>query len=297
MISNEDIIRLQLVNGLGRKTISKILSYIENKNLKLNNFDDVVKLLKDMEVKRLKIDLDKIEKDASEIFECCKRSKIKIIGLYDVEYPQKLKAIEDKPLILYVDGDEDLLNQENNIAIVGSRNPTQEGYEVSSIFAEKLTEERCCIVSGFASGCDEAAHNGCLQAKGRTVTVIPSGHLHVIKNNKALYNMILINGGAIVSELPPNAKAEKHAFIDRNRVIAAISEGIIVIEGGQKGGTSHTVKFANAYNKPVAYTTSFSCMGQTSVFNNNIEIIDSFDKLIMFKNKSCKKMLDKVIAQ
>ncbi len=297
MISNEDIIRLQLVNGLGRKTISKILSYIENKNLKLNNFDDVVKLLKDMEVKRLKIDLDKIEKDASEIFECCKRSKIKIIGLYDVEYPQKLKAIEDKPLILYVDGDEDLLNQENNIAIVGSRNPTQEGYEVSSIFAEKLTEERCCIVSGFASGCDEAAHNGCLQAKGRTVAVIPSGHLHVIKNNKALYNMILINGGAIVSELPPNAKAEKHAFIDRNRVIAAISEGIIVIEGGQKGGTSHTVKFANAYNKPVAYTTSFSCMGQTSVFNNNIEIIDSFDKLIMFKNKSCKKMLDKVIAQ
>ncbi len=297
MISNEDIIRLQLVNGLGRKTISKILSYIENKNLKLNNFADVVKLLKDMEVKRLKIDLDKIEKDASEIFECCKRSKIKIIGLYDVEYPQKLKAIEDKPLILYVDGDEDLLNQENNIAIVGSRNPTQEGYEVSSIFAEKLTEERCCIVSGFASGCDEAAHNGCLQAKGRTVAVIPSGHLHVIKNNKALYNMILINGGAIVSELPPNAKAEKHAFIDRNRVIAAISEGIIVIEGGQKGGTSHTVKFANAYNKPVAYTTSFSCMGQTSVFNNNIEIIDSFDKLIMFKNKSCKKMLDKVIAQ
>ncbi len=297
MISNEDIIRLQLVNGLGRKTISKILSYIENKNLKLNNFADVVKLLKDMEVKRLKIDLDNIEKEASEIFECCKRSKIKIIGLYDVEYPQKLKAIEDKPLILYVDGDEDLLNQENNIAIVGSRNPSQEGYEVSSIFAEKLTEERCCIVSGFASGCDEAAHNGCLQAKGRTVAVIPSGHLHVIKNNKALYNMILINGGAIVSELPPNAKAEKHAFIDRNRVIAAISEGIIVIEGGQKGGTSHTVKFANAYNKPVAYTTSFSCMGQTSVFNNNIEIIDSFDKLIMFKNKSCKKMLDKVIAQ
>lgn len=297
MISNEDIIRLQLVNGLGRKTISKILSYVENKNLKLNNFADVVKLLKDMEVKRLKIDLDKIEKEASEIFECCKRSKIKIIGLYDVEYPQKLKAIEDKPLILYVDGDEDLLNQENNIAIVGSRNPSQEGYEVSSIFAEKLTEERCCIVSGFASGCDEAAHNGCLQAKGRTVAVIPSGHLHVIKNNKALYNMILINGGVIVSELPPNAKAEKHAFVDRNRVIAAISEGVIVIEGGQKGGTSHTVKFANAYNKPVAYTTSFSCLGQTSVFNNNIEIIDSFDKLIMFKNKSCKKMLDKVIAQ
>ena len=297
MVSNEDIIRLQLVNGLGRKTISKILSYIENKNLELNNFSEILKLLKDMGIKRLKIDLEKIEAEASVIFECCRKSKIKIIGLYDEKYPQKLKSIEDKPLILYVDGDEELLNQENNIAIVGSRTPSQEGYEVSSIFAEKLTEEDCCIVSGFASGCDEAAHNGCLQARGRTIAVIPSGHLQLIKNNKVLYNMIIINGGAIVSELPPNAKAEKHAFIDRNRVIAAISEGIIVIEGGQKGGTSHTVKFANAYNKPVAYTASFSCTGQTSIFNNNIEIIDSFEKLVKFKNKSCKKVLDKAAAQ
>ena len=297
MVSNEDIIRMQLVNGLGRKTISKILSYIENKNLKLNNFSDIVKLIKDMGIKRLKIDVDKIEAEASQIFESCKKAKIKIIGYYDEKYPQKLREIEDKPLVLYVDGDEDLLNQDNNIAIVGTRKPSQEGYEVSSIFAEKLTEDRCCIVSGFASGCDEAAHNGCLQANGRTIAVVPSGHLQVIKSNKVLYNMIILNGGAIVSELPPNAKAEKHAFIDRNRVIAAISEGIIVIEGGQKGGTSHTVKFANAYSKPVAYTTSLSYIGQTSIFNNNIEIIDSFDKLLKFKNKSCKKVLDKVVAQ
>ncbi len=297
MISNEDIIRLQLVNGLGRKTISKILSYIENKNLKLNNFSDIVKLLKDMDIKRLKIDLEKIESNVSEILECCKKNKIKIIGIYDDDYPKRLNEIEDRPLILYVDGHEDLLHYNSNIAIVGSRNPSQEGYEISSIFAEKLTEEHCCIVSGFASGCDEAAHNGCLQAKGRTMAVIPSGHLQVLKNNKALYNMIILNGGAVVSELPPNVKAEKHAFIDRNRVIAALSEGVIVIEGGQKGGTSHTVKFANAYSRPVAYTSSISSTGQTSIFNGDIEVIDSFDKLIKFKNKSCKKVLDKAVSQ
>ena len=288
MVSNEDIIRLQLVNGLGRKTISKILSYIDNKNLKFNNFSDIVKLLKDMNVKRLKIDREKIEKDALEILESCKKSKIKIIGLYDSEYPEKLREIEDKPLILYVDGDASLLNNDYNIAIVGTRRPSQESYEVSSILAEKLTEERCCIVSGFASGCDEAAHSGCLQAKGRTIAVVPAGHLQTIKSNKVLYNMILINGGTIVSELPPNAKAERNSFVDRNRIIAALSEGVIVIEGGQQGGISHTVKFANAYNKPVAYTKSFSCIGQTTIFNNNIEIIDSFDKLVTFKNKSVK---------
>jgi len=298
MISNEDIIRLQLVNGLGRKTISKILNYMDAKKVTLNNFSEVIKFIKDMGIKKVKIDLDKIESDAHDIFECCKKNKIKILSIYDCAYPRKLHLIEDKPLILYVDGNEDLMNYDSNVAIVGTRTPTQESYEISSIFAEKLSEENCCIVSGFASGCDEAAHHGCLAAKGRTIAVIPSGHLYILKGNKSLYNMILMNGGTVVSELPPNAKAEKNAFIDRNRVIAAISEGVIVIEGGLKGGTSHTVKFANAYNKPVAYTTNISvCLGQTSIFNNDIEIIDSFDKLVKFKNKACKITLDKACSQ
>lgn len=298
MISNEDIIRLQLVNGLGRKTISKILKFMEAKKANLKNFSDVEKFIKDMGIKKVKIDLEKIESEAAAILDCCRKSNIKIISIYDGEYPRKLHQIEDKPLILYADGNLDLLNNECNIAIVGTRTPSQEGYEISSIFAEKLTEGRCCIVSGFASGCDESAHNGCLAAKGQTIAVIPSGHLYSMKNNKSLYNMIILNGGAIISELPPNAKSEKNAFVNRNQIIAALSEGIIVIEGGLKGGTSNTVKFANAYNKPVAYTANVtSCIGQTSIFNNNIEVIDSFDKLKNFKNKSCKIMLDKACSQ
>lgn len=297
MISNENLIRLQLINGLGRKTISKILTYMELKNIKLNNFQEALELINQMKIKRLKIDEEKIEKEASKIIESCKKGKIQIIGLYDNIYPYKLKLIEDKPLILYADGDLDLLNEENNIAIVGTRAPSQEGYEISSIMAEKLTEENCCIVSGFASGCDEAAHYGCLQAKGKTIAVIPSGHLNTLKHSRALYNMIILNGGLIISELPPNAKAEKHSFLDRNRLIAAISEGVIVIEGGLKGGTSHTVKFAKGYNKSVAYTTNVcKVTGQTLIFND-IEIIDSFEKLVKFKNKSCKKVLDKAISQ
>lgn len=290
MISNEDIIKLQLIDGLGRKSISKILSYIDSKNLKLNNFSEIVKLLNSIGIKKLNIDANKIEQETLNIIESCKKTKIKIIGVYDKEYPNKLREVEDRPLILYVDGNENLLNQDNNIAIVGTRTPSQESYEISSIFAEKLTEEKCCIISGLASGCDEAAHYGCLQANGKTVAVIPSGHLYVRKISKVLYNRIILNGGAIVSELPPNSKSQKHTFIDRNRIIAAISEGVIVIEGGQKGGTSHTVKFASSYNKPVAYTTYAGLnRGQTSILNNNIEIIDSFEKLVKFKNKICKK--------
>ncbi len=297
MISNEDLIRLQLINGLGRKTISKILTYMELKNIKLNNFQETLGLINQMKIKKLKINEEEIESEALKIFESCKKHKIQIIGLYDKRYPCKFKLIEDKPLIFYADGDLELLNEENNIAIVGTRTPSQEGYEISSIMAEKLTEENCCVVSGFASGCDEAAHHGCLQARGKTIAVIPSGHLNVLKTSRALYNMIIINGGLIISELPPNAKAEKYSFLDRNRLIAAISEGIIIIEGGLRGGTSHTVKFAKEYNKPVAYTRDVcKISGQTLIFND-IDVIDSFEKLVIFKNKSCEKVLDKAISQ
>lgn len=301
MISNENIIRLQLVNGLGRKTISKILNYIDSQNIELNGFPSIVKLIKTLGVKKLKFDLEKIEEESSKIFELCRKSKISIVGIYDEEYPDKLRTTEDKPLILYVDGNLKILNDYNNIAIVGTRTPSQKGYEVSSILAEKLAEEKCCVVSGFATGCDEAAHRGCLSAKGKTIAVIPSGH-HCIypKGNKVLYNMILLNHGAVVSELPPNAKAEMHTFIERNRIIAALSEGIIIIEGGKKGGTSHTVRFANAYNKPVAYTSmidiSTDIKQEKINFRNDIDVINSFDSLKKFKEKSFEKVLDKVYS-
>jgi len=298
MISNENIIRLQLVKGLGRKTISKILSYIDSQNIELNEFSAIVKLIKDLGMKKIKIDSYKIEEEAIKIFEICKKAKISIVGIYDEKYPYKLKNIEDKPLLLYVDGDVNLLNECNNIAIVGTRTPTQKGYEVSSILAERLAEENCCVVSGFATGCDEAAHRGCLAVKGKTIAVIPSGHQCIYpKGNKVLYNMILMNQGAVISELPPNAKAELHTFIERNRIIAALSEGIIIIEGGKKGGTSHTVKFANCYNKPLAYTSIVDIPTENKqeklINSNNIDVIDSFESLIKFKNKSIEKVLDK----
>lgn len=299
MISSDDLIRMQLINGLGRKTIGKILVYMEAKNIKLKNFSDVLKLLSHMKIKRLKIDEEKIEEELSKIFADCEKNRLQIIGLYDENYPYKLKQIEDRPLVLYVDGDSDILNGQNNIAIVGTRTPSQECYERSSIIAEKLAEDNCCIVSGFAAGCDEAAHKGCILAKGKTIAVIPSGHFNILKTNRALYNRIIINKGCIVSELPPHAKAEKYSFIDRNRIIAAISEGVLVIEGGLSGGTSQTVKFAKEYSKPVAYTsntTTNTQTGQTLIFND-IEIIDNFEELVKFKNKSCKKILDKAISQ
>ncbi|MDD4779655.1 MAG: DNA-protecting protein DprA [Tissierellia bacterium] len=299
MVSNENIIRMQLINGFGRKTITKLLNYIDSQKIIINDLSDIIKLVNSLGIKRAKIDVKKIEEEAAKIFQCCEKGKIETIGIYDDKYPDKLQYIDDKPLILYVDGNVDLLNEYNNIAIVGTRKPTQQGYEISSILAEKLAEDDCCIVSGFASGCDEAAHKGCLASKGKTIAVMPYGHQFIPKGNKVLYNRILMNKGCIVSELPPNQRAEKHSFIERNRIIAAISEGVIIIEGGKKGGTSHTVKYANAYDKLVAYTSIEDIVTkdkQQDLFDKNkIYIINSFEDLNYFQKKSLKKVVDKSI--
>jgi DNA processing protein len=281
MISSEDIIRMQQVQGLGRKTISKILEYIELKNIDIKDFSEIEKLVKDLGIKKIKFEDDEIEKRAYLIFESCKKNNIRIISLYDESFPERLRSIEDKPLILYLEGNEKLLeNGDLNIAIVGTRTPTQKGYEISSILAEKLAGEGRCIVSGLAFGCDEAAHTGCLAVKGKTIAVIPSGCRNIQKGSKILYNRIILNGGAVISELPPDAKSEKHTFIERNRIITAISDGIIVIEGGRKGGTSHTVKYANLYGKPVAYTDESFENNEQNIFSKDmIHIVSNFKQL------------------
>lgn len=292
MVSKEDIIRLQLVNGLGRKTIKKVLDIIEYNKTNLKNFPEIIKFISHISKKKIDIEYDFIEEQLEEIIETCNKHNIKILSLYDNDYSKKLRSLEDKPLILYVQGRHELIDNDSNIAIVGTRKPSMQSYEISSIFAEKLTQEGCCIVSGFANGCDEAAHMGCLLAKGKTITVIPYGHLKAIKANKVLYNLILINDGAIVSELPPNEMAQKYTYIERNRLIAASSEGVIVIEGGANGGTSHTVKFAQTYNKPVAYTLKSTEFNTNIFIENQIDIIDSFDELVKFTNKIFKKTID-----
>lgn len=293
MLSNENLIKLQLINGLNRIVINKIINYIEIKNIDIKDFDSLIKLIKEFGLKRIKIDIDHIEEEAKNILSICKKFNIEIIGIYDENYPVKLKYMEDKPLVLYVTGNSDLLNQYNNIAIVGSKKPSQKCYEISSIISEKLAEENCCVVSGLTDGCEEAAHTGCITANGKTIAVIPSGHNKIHKGSKMLYNMIILNNGTIISELPPNTKSDINSYIERNRIIAALSEGLIVIEDDKKGMSYHAVKYAKEYKKPIAYT---NIIEETNIYKTleNIELIDSFAKLENFKNKSFEKVLDKV---
>lgn len=184
-----------------------------------------------------------------------KNKKISYICLSDKEYPALLKQIPNPPFLLYVKGDETLLNQSNNlknvgmIAIVGTRKMTSYGQETTDLFASELSRD-FVIVSGMALGVDAQAHKSCLDAGGKTIAVLGNGvDLPFPTTNERLYNEILKKGGTIISEFPPGQPPSVGSFPSRNRIIAGMSQGVLVTQGAEDSGSVITANFAIEFER------------------------------------------------
>lgn len=172
-----------------------------------------------------------------------------LIPITSPQYPKKLRAILDPPLILYVKG---TLPQEEalSIAIVGTRNATFYGNEQAHRFGDAFGVAGCPVISGLARGIDTSAHKGALK-KGITVAVIGSGLAHIYPaENIALANAIE-KQGAIISELPMNTSPTRFTFPRRNRIISGLSDAILLIEAPEKSGAMITMEIAKKQNKPL----------------------------------------------
>ncbi|MBU0475177.1 MAG: DNA-processing protein DprA [Bacteroidetes bacterium] len=172
------------------------------------------------------------------------------ITYWDDDYPQPLKNIFYPPIILYVLGNYKF-EDEQSISIVGTRKNTDYGKLVTNRFSSELAKQNITIISGMARGIDSVAHKAAIKASGRTIAVIGSG-LDVIypPENKMLFNEIIENG-AIISEFPLGTKPDAQNFPKRNRIIAGLSLGTLVIETRENGGAMQTAKFAIDQNKEV----------------------------------------------
>jgi DNA processing protein len=138
------------------------------------------------------------------------------------------------------------------MAIVGSRRPAH-GALVASAFGSQAAHSGFAVVSGLAVGCDTAAHRGCLEANGITVAVLPCGLDRVAPvSNSNLAKNILSAAGFLASEYPPGTTPRNFRFVERNRVIAALSQTVVIIECEERSGTLHTARFAREQNKPLA---------------------------------------------
>ena len=187
---------------------------------------------------------------AEEEIEFIKKYKIKTLFLTDKEYPQRLLNCYDSPSLLYYKGNADL-NSSKIIAVVGTRNHNEYGKNTCEKFIEELKNEDVLIVSGLAFGIDSIAHKTSVKNNLKTVGVLAHGLDRVYPSQNASLAKQMIQEGGLLTEFKSNTIPDRQNFPTRNRIVAGISDCVVVIETGIKGGSLITAELANGYNKDV----------------------------------------------
>lgn len=180
----------------------------------------------------------------------CEEFGCQFVTQEDEEYPELLRQIYDPPIVLYVKGT--LTKQDKNgVALVGSRQTTPYGMDTARKLAYQLAYIGVTVVSGGARGIDTAAHQGSLSAKGRTLCVLGTG-INIVfpPENGELFERISASG-AVISQYPFNRKADKQSFAIRNRIVAGMTLGTVVVEANLTSGALITANFANEYGRQI----------------------------------------------
>src|SRR5213082_2879304 len=175
---------------------------------------------------------------------CC------LVNWTEPEYPQTLLQIYDPPVLLYVRGDPQVLNLPS-LSIVGTRRPTVYGTQMAKRVGRGLAARGLVLVSGLARGIDAIAHQGAMDAHGRAIGVLGTGiDVCYPKENKKLYEKVL-ERGAIISEFPLRTHPAPENFPVRNRIVAGMPLGVVVVEGAQYSGSLITARLAMEFGREV----------------------------------------------
>ncbi len=173
-----------------------------------------------------------------------------VVPFIDLRYPKLLKEAGPYPIALYVAGNADVLN-DPQVAIIGSRNPTPQGSETAEALSEYLAERGLAITSGLALGVDSAAHRGALKGEGRTLAVLGSGVDVIYPRSNRLLSLEIMRQGALISAFPLAAPPRSEHFPQRNRIIAALSLGTLVVEAARRSGSLITARLARDLGRKV----------------------------------------------
>ena len=169
---------------------------------------------------------------------------------FEPEYPQILRRISNPPPVLCIAGR--LLSIDDPaIAIVGTRRPTEEGYQMAYELGRAFGGEGVTVVSGLAQGCDTGAHTGALAGGGRTIAVLGSGITVIHPRHNAEIASRIAKRGAVISEAPPSAHPTVARLIARNRLQSGLARGVVVVESRERGGAMQTAKNARRQGREV----------------------------------------------
>jgi len=268
-LSVGNIIALQKI-GFTNLTLNKFfekkIKYKEVINLTDQELQYYLKPGKNMDrVIRNIEEVDFFESRASELIEFCKKEKIKILSKFDKSFPKIFKELDGYrapkcPPVIYVKGENlSLLKERKNIAVVGTRKASKEGFGFAKELSLRFSDIGFNIVSGLALGIDTAGHEGALSSKNKkTIAMMVDVNDVYPPENLKLSREIIKNGGLLVAENPPQSRTMGYFFTNRNRFQTISSLGVFPVESSLKSGTTTTVKHAQEQGRSVFCPSSDS---------------------------------------
>jgi len=261
---------LNKISGVGHKKLKILLDYFgSGEKIWTSSRADLIETGIDRKTIDNIISQREIINPDTEL-ELLAKENIKILSINDDDYPELLKEIPSAPSLLYIKGDFNF-NENPSLAIVGSRKLTNYGKQVAYSLSRDLTKSGITIVSGMALGIDTIAHRGALESEGKTVAVLGSSLDDINigpKSNYSLSRQILENG-ALVSDYPISTPASAGTFPSRNRIMAGLTLGTIVIEAAERSGTLITANLALEFNREV-FAVPGSIFSPVSTGANNL---------------------------
>lgn len=212
----------------------------------------------------------------------------------DKVYPKGLRELAGMPPVLYYKGNVEIINQYKNIAVIGTRKPSEAGGRLAYESGEMVGKANVNLVNGLALGCDTEALKGALAVNGKCVVIMPCGLEEVLpKANQKLAEEIVEKGGCLLSEYPIGTKVQKYHYVERDRLQSGISQGILVVEAEMKSGTMHTAEFAiKQYKRLACYYYKLLSL------NSGNQYLESSGKAQVLKEKKeLEILIEKVLSE
>jgi DNA processing protein len=257
-------LRLQLTPGIGNASMRRLLAAFSlPQNIFQQGYTALNQVVSAKQAQALLREPENYQASLAQLASWLEQAGQRLICVGDASYPQSLLLSPDPPLLLYVQCADpswwaSWVNQVQAplLGMIGSRNPTPQGLRVAKEWAQDLTQKGYSVVSGLALGVDAAAHEGALLAphwqRGRSIAVVGTGlDLVYPKQHAALAQNILDAGGAIISEYPLGTPAMAANFPKRNRIIAGLGLGVLVVEAALQSGSLITARLAMEANREV----------------------------------------------
>jgi DNA processing protein len=233
--NKELLIALREKAKLGSKTFQMLLSHFKSlENIVGAEISQLTQFPRITEKRARAIrEVDRYVPGIERNLNAYRESGIYTMTIFDDEYPQMLKQINDPPFVLYYKGNFPLASTQY-VAIVGTTQASAEGIEIAVDFAHALSKRGAVIVSGLARGIDTAAHIGAIKAEGESFAILGCGFNHIYPPENRRLSEELIEKGALISEYPPNSRVTTGRLLSRNRIIVGISHSVVVGELDKK---------------------------------------------------------------